>query len=526
MEKIVARRLAYLAGKQNLIPSTQFGGLPNRSTSDAILTFVNDIQAAWTHGKVTTALTFDIKGYFDFVNHNRLINILRTKRIPLPMVRWTASFLEGREAAICLDGTRGEMKAVENGIPQGSPVSPILAAFYSAELLETFEIPKTQGRNRISLPDDPTPTTLLMYVDDGKIYVSSDSLETNIWILQRAYARTETWLESVGLSIDKSKRELMHYTRRKKDNCPAIRLQNADGTVSTIVPGSYVKWLGVQLDRKLRFDHHVKTLAARAENTVNGLTMLANTVRGLSQVHLRQLYKTCVVPVMTYASAAWWTGKKTHAKSLERVQNRALRLICAAFRTTQIHALQIEASIPPIHLTLDLELRRAACRFNKLSTQSPILQRLPDEWRSGRPPRTPPPCKPRGRAEDIRPSTQLQKLAQLTSHRSERIFPYLNPPWRRTGSSFGDRIKINGKDPGKSKEDAAKDHLEKLKELTTAPHLVMYTDGSQRTIHQTRRVGAGVAIYHEGREVKARSCGLGAAAEVYDGELAGLMLAA
>jgi hypothetical protein len=33
------------------------------------------------------------------------------------------------------------MKPVENGIPQGSPVSPILAAFYSAELLEQFTPP-------------------------------------------------------------------------------------------------------------------------------------------------------------------------------------------------------------------------------------------------------------------------------------------------------------------------------------------------------------------------------------------------
>ncbi|KAJ7765469.1 hypothetical protein DFH07DRAFT_737701, partial [Mycena maculata] len=66
--------------------------------------------------------------------------------------------------------------------------------------------------------------------------------------------------------------------------------------------------------------HHVKTLAARAENTVNGLTMLSNTVRGLSQLHLRHLYKACIIPMMTHASAAWWTGKKVHEKQLERVQ--------------------------------------------------------------------------------------------------------------------------------------------------------------------------------------------------------------
>ncbi|KAF9439727.1 hypothetical protein P691DRAFT_618438, partial [Macrolepiota fuliginosa MF-IS2] len=56
--------------------------------------------------------------------------------IPLKLVKWTESFLSNREVAIYLDGVRGEMKPVTNGILQGSPTSPILAAFYSAGLLD------------------------------------------------------------------------------------------------------------------------------------------------------------------------------------------------------------------------------------------------------------------------------------------------------------------------------------------------------------------------------------------------------
>ena len=97
------------------------------------------MQTAWKNGKVTTALTLDIKGYFDFVNHRRLLAKLRRKKIPLQIVKWVNSFLTDRQAAVCLDGVRGEMKEVENGIPQGSPVSPVVAAFYTSELLEMFE---------------------------------------------------------------------------------------------------------------------------------------------------------------------------------------------------------------------------------------------------------------------------------------------------------------------------------------------------------------------------------------------------
>jgi hypothetical protein len=103
--------------------------------------------------------------------------------------------------------------------------------------------------------------------------------------------------------MDDSKRESMHYTRHPTDRSPAIRLPNADGTGTAVAAAPTVKWLAVYLvlDRRLTFRHHVKTLAARAANTVNGITILANTVRGLSQTHLRHLYRSCVIPVIMQA---------------------------------------------------------------------------------------------------------------------------------------------------------------------------------------------------------------------------------
>ena len=524
LEHIVAKRLSFFAGKANLIPGTQFGGKANYSTTDAVLSFTNDIEVAWSKGKVTTALTFDIKGYFDFVNHKRLLHELRRQKIPLQLVRWVDSFLTDRQAAVCLDGIRGEMKGVENGIPQGSPVSPILAAFYTSELMEMFE----QAANEVTtlpLPDDPTSVTLFMYVDDGKLFVSSKSLETNINLLKTAYRRVDNWLRSVGLAPDLTKRELMHYTRRPKDGSPAIELTEHDGSRSTIPAAATVKWLGVYFDRKLLFNHHVKTLAARAETAVRGLTMLANTVKGLSQVHLRHLYKACVIPVMTYACAAWWNGKKTHSNTLERIQHRALRLIVAAFRTTPTKALEIEASVPPVALALNLEKERTAIRFNKLSTSNPIIQRLPDDWRDRRPPTARPPhvWTPQRRDKAI---PQLQKVARLSSPNNERIFPHLEPPWRRTARDFNGRLRFTN-EAGGDKEKVRDQHVELVNLLkANDTHALIYTDGSVQRVHGMRRTGAGYAVYHRGREMVARSVGLGAKAVEYDGELAGMVLSA
>ena len=106
-----------MVGYYELISGAQSRGKANSATTNAILSFVHDIHIAWNHGKVTFALTFDIKGYFDFINHDRLLVEMQKHQIPLEYLKWTSSFLSERKAAICVDGARGEMTKVENGIP-------------------------------------------------------------------------------------------------------------------------------------------------------------------------------------------------------------------------------------------------------------------------------------------------------------------------------------------------------------------------------------------------------------------------
>jgi len=189
LEKIIARRLTFMIGRYELISGAQSGGKANSATTNVILSFVHDIHTAWNHGKVTSALTFDIKGYFDFINHDRLLVEMQKRRIPLEYLKWTSSFLLEKKAAICVDRARGEITKVENGIPQGLPISLILASFYSEGLLDLFEKNPNSYIQDPLLPDDPTITTLFIYVDDGKLTIPFKSLETNVKILSSAYRR-------------------------------------------------------------------------------------------------------------------------------------------------------------------------------------------------------------------------------------------------------------------------------------------------------------------------------------------------
>jgi hypothetical protein len=139
IEKIMADRLTYFLNKHTLTLFTQFGARKGSSTTNAALTFTHNIQTARNKGLVTSALTLDIKGYFDFINHKKLLTKMRQAHLPLPMVKWMASFLAECQAAICLDGHCTKIKPVLNRLPQGSPISGPASSLYTADILTLMQ---------------------------------------------------------------------------------------------------------------------------------------------------------------------------------------------------------------------------------------------------------------------------------------------------------------------------------------------------------------------------------------------------
>jgi hypothetical protein len=250
--------------------------------NDAALTLTHDIQNAHNKGLVTTALTLDIKGYFDFVNHKNLLSKMRNAKLPLPMVKWMNTFLSEHNTAIHLDGQRTAIKQILNGLPQGSPISGPASSLYTADLLQLMHKIVKKERKANHTIDKITPTTMVMYIDDGNIWVSSLSLNTNTLILQAAYKTVRNWLTKNGLSIDTKKCELIHFTRRKKDqnNLPSISIPNEseDNTI-TITPSPHIKWLGIVFNSKLNFQEHIRKVTTKANSVLGGLYMLGNTMK-------------------------------------------------------------------------------------------------------------------------------------------------------------------------------------------------------------------------------------------------------
>lgn len=139
VESVVACRLAALAEEHGLLPANHFGGRAQRTTTDAVLHLVQRIKDAWCAKQITSVLYLDISSAFPSVNHRRLLHNLRKRGVPEPMVQWIAEFLHDGRTQLNFNDFTSDPLLADCGIPQGSPLSPILYLFYSADLLELID---------------------------------------------------------------------------------------------------------------------------------------------------------------------------------------------------------------------------------------------------------------------------------------------------------------------------------------------------------------------------------------------------
>ncbi|ODM18623.1 hypothetical protein SI65_05240 [Aspergillus cristatus] len=300
LERLMARRLAWIAIKRKVLHPQQFGALLCRSDLAAAL--VHDIEESWARGLSASMLTLDVKGAFDAVLPGRLTQRLRSQGWPPTVFRCVSSFAQDRTAAIQLDGHRSPTFAVSAGLPQGSPVSPILFMLYIEPIFKIGPTIACRGR--------------FGYADGICQLVVSKSLEENTTKLQNITADLMAWGHKEGLTFDLAKTELQHYAKCWKDNNPTCIIHTPEDTVEITPPppNGATRWLGIWLDQKLNFKAHARTLAGKAKQIAGDIQALANTVRGVKAPLLRQATIACVLSVLCYGAEAWWPGMNRPAQ--------------------------------------------------------------------------------------------------------------------------------------------------------------------------------------------------------------------
>jgi ribonuclease HI len=514
-ERILARRLGYLAETTNLLHSSQIGGRLKKSAIDAALLLTDFIESNKAKKWTTSALFLDIKGAFDHVARGRLLNTLGSLGLPPSLISWVSSFLRDRTIRLSFDGLIEEFKDINIGIPQGSPISPILFLIYIRDLFQKA---------------GPTITNW-SYIDDISLATASTSLKKNIQALEKEADRLYQLGKDLAIQFDLDKTELIHFTKGKEAASKSLRLPENQGTIQ---PKELVRWLGIWFDPNISFKQHLNIRVSQARSAFFRLARLANIERGLSPRAIRQLYIACIVSVADYGSPIWWKGQAYFKKALQSLQNLALRKILGVFRTAPIQPMECESALYPPGIRLDNSLRGYALRAIQLPKEHPIYRLILKEapYLSEPPecPNSPLPTaktRKRGRGKPKPPPLVTQttrirdSIANIPSLMDlsdlEQITHYSFPPWSLETPY---RVEIGSL----TKEAQAKAHIS----LNPGPNTIRaYTDASAIKDPSTKGIGASVTLFGPNYNIlHSKGINIGPFQEVYNGELEAITQAA
>lgn len=169
---------------EEIFSENSYGFRPNRSCHDAIkqaLNYLNDGHE-WV-------IDIDIEQFFDKVNHDKLIQILREQVNDSATLNLIRKYLKAGVME------KGLVKATETGLPQGGPLSVVLSNIYLDKLDKELE---QRGHS------------FVRYADDVMIFTKSEKAANRVmksisdWILRKLF-----------LKVNATKSKVVRPTRSK-----------------------------------------------------------------------------------------------------------------------------------------------------------------------------------------------------------------------------------------------------------------------------------------------------------------------
>jgi hypothetical protein len=324
LESVVAERISYAVETHGLLPTSHFGARKQRSAEQALLLLQEQIYAAWRGRRVLSLISFDVKGAYNGVCKERLLQRMKARGIPEVLLRWVESFCSERTAAIQINGQLSEVQDLpQPGLPQGSPLSPILFLFFNADLVQR--------------PID-SQGGAIAFVDDFTAWVTGPTVQSNREGITTIINEALDWEKRSGATFEADKTAIIHFApkARKVDQEPfTVKGQ-------TVEPKNKVKILGVLMDTRLKYKEHI----ARAASKGLEAAMELRRLRGLSPATARQLFTATVAPVVDYASNVWMHAfKNKNIGPINRVQRVGAQAIVGTFLTVATSVAEAEAHI-------------------------------------------------------------------------------------------------------------------------------------------------------------------------------------
>jgi len=272
-----------------------------------------------------------------------LLSLLHKKGVSPYLIQWVGSFLRDRTCRLTFQGSPRLFGPVSGGVPQGSPISPLLFFIYVSSL--HLETPRS---------------LIISYVDDFAVTVASPSDRTNVRLLQKSFSSPKRIASLINISFSVPKTELIHW-RTSRSNEPPCSLPVQLESQLFYQP-FHLKWLGFiftpAFDPRSPFSRRC-TLANAAVVTIRRLSPPG---MGLPPYLCLSLARSHLAAILLYGSTVW-NPPPAIMGPMSVFWHRVCRWITNCFCSTNITCLDREACLSPLPVLVRHQRRLAGLRL-------------------------------------------------------------------------------------------------------------------------------------------------------------------
>ena len=333
LERLVHWHLLETTLNKNPFNDNQHAFRTNRGTEMALHQAITEIEKGTIRGNYALGVFLDVSAAFDKLSFKAARKAMKKKGIPPEIADWYQQYLENRISIIELKGHVKEIE-IKSGTPQGGILSVILWNLAFDLLLKKLSNKQVK---------------IIGFADDGALIIHGKNLRYMTKQMQKAVNEAAKWASENGLKLSTEKTVAILFTRKRKavdtDTIPIT----LDGTNLTYV--EEVKYLGITLDAKMTFKHHIDNKIKQAKKYLFAIRSSIGSTWGPAPDKMIWIWETVIRPAITYGSLVWATYlTPAMTKRLNKVQRLALTTTGHYRRSTQETGLDVAMGILPLDL--------------------------------------------------------------------------------------------------------------------------------------------------------------------------------
>ena len=192
----------------------------------------------------------------------------------------------------------------------------------------------------------------MAFADDLLLAVRGESVRAVENYANAELTKITLWSKNNEIIFNEEKSKVMLPSRRKRRELRQMKVYLNNKTLEQVIR---MKYLGIIIDHKFRFQEHVNYAAERCTKRIYNLSKMAKLSWGIKHEAIKTIYKRAILSLLTYKAPVWIDAMKYehNRQKYIRVQRLIKIRMTKAYRTTSSEGLCILTGMTPIIIKME-----------------------------------------------------------------------------------------------------------------------------------------------------------------------------